>query len=342
MQAFLIILFVILGLIVVAALAALITFICLLPKRAYFAALFSKNHLTVKYLLSAKFRKLPVNDIVNLYLKAKKAGVAIDINTVEGLTTSELDAENVVDALIMVKEAGLKFDYKTIEKVALSGRVATNFVRECLNSKSVDSNYISAMSGDLQELNIKVRLTLSVNRNNIFSTLFEDTILARAQEAVISAVAGIADHRIVLRQPLLITKAIFDAEVDSSCLYELASVDVMEVQLGKNFAFAKEKEKMEKDNILEKNRIEQRRLTAVAVEQEMKARTQELKAKLVEKEMEVPASIVKAIEEGKVDNALDYYKLQNIQADTAMRRKLAGQLNEEEENEDFDFDDDED
>ena len=135
----------------------------------------------------------------------------------------------------------------------------------------------------------------------------------------------------MVARPELLDKAIFDAGVDADSKYELISADVIHIDLGNDRGLALEKEMIEKKRIIEANQLEHRRLIAVAMEQEMKARAEEAKVRVIESEAEVPKAVVKAIEEGKIQNVVDYYKLQNLQADTEMRRQLIGKNSEDEE-----------
>lgn len=332
------------ALIVIASLIVIffIVIFSLLPVKSYFTALFSKCHISARKLITMRFRKLPVFDMVNAYITARTGNAGISLAEIENMHATDCDYNKFIQGLIACKNAGVNIDYNTYKKVYLSGKDILDFVQECLNSKVVETNFITAMCADLQEINSKIKITLKVNMKNLLSTLNEETILARINESVFSFISSTKDHKTILQAPQLLAKAIYDAEVDSGNFYEVVSADVMEINLGNNIALRKEKELIEKNRVLEQNRLEARRLTAVAVEQEMKARTEEMKAKLVEKEMEVPAALTEAVKEGKIDKLIDYYKLQNIQADTEMRRRLGGKFTHpENKNFDDDFDDDE-
>ena len=244
------------------------------------------------------------------------------------------DYNKVIEGYIALKKAGINYKFETVQKLYLARGDLNKFVDECLNSKVVDSDVITARCLDLQEVSVKVRLTLKVNLKNIFSSLKEETIFARINESVLAKITSTKDHNFILTTPQIIDKVIYEAEADNGNYYEIVSADVVDVKLGKNYALDKEKELIEKNKIIEQNRIEARRLTAVAVEQEMKARNEELKAQLVEEEMKVPKALTEAIENGKFNNLADYYKIQNLHADTMLKNRLAGGL--EKDSEDFD------
>ena len=319
---------------------AIAIFAILVPIKSYFTAMFSKAYVPARHLMTMRFRKMPVFDMVNAYIKAKHGNVAVTMDNIENMYTTKCDYNKIIEGYIACKNAGINYKFETIQKIYLSGKDILTFVNECLNSKTIDTPYITGICGDLQELNAKVKLTLKVNLKNIFSTLKEETIIARINECVMAKISSTKDHKFILSTPQILAKVIYEAEADNGNYYEIISADVLEVTLGKNFAFNKEKEEIEKNRLIEQNRLEARRLTAVAVEQEMKARTEELKAKLVEEEMKVPQALTEAIEQGKFDNLTDYYKIQNLQADTALRNRLAGGLAQDNfDNEEFDDED---
>ena len=319
---------------------AIAIFAILVPIKSYFTAMFSKAYVPARRLMTMRFRKMPVFDMVNAYIKAKHGNIAVTMDNIENMYTTKCDYNKIIEGYIACKNAGINYKFETIQKIYLSGKDILTFVNECLNSKTIDTPYITGICGDLQELNAKVKLTLKVNLKNIFSTLKEETIIARINECVMAKISSTKDHKFILSTPQILAKVIYEAEADNGNYYEIISADVLEVTLGKNFAFNKEKEEIEKNRLIEQNRLEARRLTAVAVEQEMKARTEELKAKLVEEEMKVPQALTEAIEQGKFDNLTDYYKIQNLQADTALRNRLAGGLAQDNfDNEEFDDED---
>lgn len=317
---------------------AVVIFAVLVPIKSYFTAMFSKAYVPARRLMTMRFRKMPVFDMVNAYIKAKHGNVVVTIDNIENMFATKCDYNKVIEGFIACKNAGINYKFETIQKLYLSGKDIQKFINECLNSKVIDTPYITGICGDLQELNTKVRLTLKVNLKNIFSTLNEETIIARINECVIAKISSTKDHKFILSTPQILAKVIYEAEADNGNYYELISADIIEVSLGKNLATNKEKEQIEKNRLIEQNRLEARRLTAVAVEQEMKARTEEMKVKLVEEEMKVPKALTEAIRQGKFDNLTDYYKIQNLQADTAMRNRLASGLKESI-SEDFDDED---
>ncbi len=315
---------------------ALVLFFCLVPGKSYFTAMFSGAYVSARRLMLLRLRKMPVFDMVKAYIRAKKGKTSITMDDIENMFVTKCDYNQVVDGYIACRDAGINYKFETVKKINLSGKNVFDFVQEYLNARVVETPYISAICGDLQELNIKIKLTLKVDLKHIFSSLNVDTILARINEAVLAKVASTKDHRFILSTPQVLAKAIYEAETDNGNYYEIVSADAVEVNLGKNYVLAKEREEIEKKRIMTQNNLEERRLTAVAVEQEMKSRTEELKAQLVEEEIKIPKALLKAISEGRFSDLSEYLRIQNIKNDTEMRKSLSARLQNQDDDEDFD------
>lgn len=274
-----------------------------------------------------KFRKENYSEIVNAYILAKKSNFNISLNELESVSLSGGNPDNIIQGLIAARNADLKISYEFAKAVDISGRSVLEVVRESLNPKVIEIPLITSTSQDNKDINAKVSLTLKTNLSNFLNGVGEETIVARAVEAVVTKIANTQKASQLLARPELIDKCIFDAGVDENSKYELISADVIHVDLGVDRNLAIEKENLEKSRIINANQLEHRRLTAVAIEHEMKAKAEEMHAKLIANEAEVPKAIIKAIEEGKIKDVVDYYKLQNLQADTEMRRHMIGKKN---------------
>ncbi len=302
----------------------LVVLIILLPRKTYFTALFSGCYISIFKLISMKMRKENVDEIVSAYITAKKSHLGVTLYDLEVVSASGGRPVKIVDGLNAAKTAKLNFDFNFVKAIDIAGLDVLAVVRECINPKIIELPLVTAVAQDNFEINVKVSLTLKVKIKNFLGGVTEETISARAVEAVVTKISNTARAKELISRPELLDKAIFDATIDEDSKYELVSADVIDIDLGKNRGFAIEKDEIEKQRILTANRLEQRRLTALAEEQEMKARAERARIKVVEEEAEVPKAIVKAIEEGKIKDVLDYYKLQNLQADTEMRRRLMG------------------
>lgn len=304
--------------------SVLLTIFILMPKRAYFTALFSGCWISLFRLISMKMRKENVTEIVSAYILSKKSKLEIGLIDLETVASSNGHPVNIVEGMISSQSAKLNFGFDFAKAVDISGRNVLEVVRECLNPKVIELPLITSVAQDSFEVNVKISLTLKVNIKNFLQGVTEETISARAVEAVVTKIANTFRASDLVARPELLDKALFDAGIDEDSKYELVSADVIHVDLGNNRGLSVEKEQIEKQRILQANQLEHRRLTALAVEQEMKVKEAEMRAKMVENEALVPLAVKKAIEEGKIKDVVDFYKLQNLQADTEMRRHLIG------------------
>lgn len=305
----------------------LLTLLILLPRKIYFTALFSGAYVSLFKCIAMKLRNENVEDIISAFILAKKSHLGISLADLIVVSTSGGHAMKVVEGINASRNANLNFDFKFAKAIDISGRDVVEVVRECINPKVIELPLISSVAQDNWEINVKISLTLKVNIKNFLEGVTEETISARAVEAVVTKVANTEKASYLVSKPQLIDKAIFDAGIDADSKYELVSADVIHVDLGVDRGLSAEREKIEKERILTANQLEKRRLVAVAVEQEMKAKTEEMKIQLAKEEAEVPKAVVEAIKQGKMKDVVDYYKLQNLQADTDLRRHLAGKEN---------------
>ncbi len=294
----------------------------MMPKKAYFMAIFSGVYVSAFKLISMKLRKQEYVEIVKAYILSKKSRLKISLYQLELISAGGGHPMNIVEGLNAAKSAKLNIDLDFAKAVDIAGMNFLEVVKECVNPKVVEVPLITGVTQDNQEINVKISLTLKTKVDNFLSGVNVDTISARAVEAVVTKIANSERASSLLSRPQVLDKAIFDASIDDDSKYELVSADVIHIDLGVNKALLAEKEQIEKQRIISANQLENRRLMAVAVEQEMKAKSEEMRAKTIANEAEVPKAIIKAIEEGKIKDVIDYYKLENLQADTEMRRKL--------------------
>lgn len=301
----------------------LTTIFVLMPKRAYFICLFSGAYISVFKLIALKLRKQNVSEIVEAYVVSKKSRIAITLSDIMDILSAGGHPVEVVKGLIASKSAGLDFDLAFMRAIDISGWNVLEIIKNCTNPKVIEIPLISAVAKDNKEVSVKVSLTLKVNPKNLLKGVTEDTVSARAVEAVVTKVANTSVASSLTSRPELLDKAIFDAEIDSDSKFTLESADVIFVDVNNRRDDEIEKHLIEKQNMIEQNKIEQRRLTAVAKEQEEKVNVQLMKQKILEEEAKVPKAIVEAIKNGNFKDAVDFYKLQNLQADTEMRKLMA-------------------
>lgn len=302
----------------------LLTLFLLVPRKVYFGALFSGVYLPIFKIIGMKFRKLDVNNIVNAYILAKKSHLGITLCDFEVISTSGGHPLKIVEGLNASKNAKLNFDLEFVKALDVSGKNILDVIKECVNSKVIEIPLVTGVARDNIEVNAKISLTLKIDQKNFLTGVTEETISARAVEVVVTKISNVENASFLVSKPQLLDKAIFEAKIDEDSKYELVSADVIYVDYGKDRNLALEKEKIEKNRIMTANQLERRRLIALAEEQEMKIKVEEAKIGVVAQEAEVPKAIAKAIEEGKMKDVVDLYKLQNLQADTEMRRFLTG------------------
>lgn len=300
-----------------------LTIFILLPKKAYFSALFSGTYISTFKLIGLKLRKTDYQNIVEAYIVAKKSMIGLSIAQIESIAASGGNPLKVVNGVVASRNAKLDFDIDFVKAIDISGRDVLQVIQECMNPKVIQIPLVTGVAQDNFEVSVKASLTLKVNIKNFLEGTTEDTVSARAVEAIVTKISNIAVAKSLTSRPELLDKAIFDAGVDTDSKYVLESADIVFIELGENKNAMLEKQLIEKQNIIEKNKLEQRKILAAALEQEEKVKIQEAKRKIYEEEQEIPRALAQAVKDGKIKDIVDFYKLQNLQADTEMRRLMA-------------------
>ena len=300
-----------------------LTIFILLPKKAYFSALFSGTYISTFKLIGLKLRKTDYQNIVEAYIVAKKSMIGLSIAQIESIAASGGNPLKVVNGVVASRNAKLDFDIDFVKAIDISGRDVLQVIQECMNPKVIQIPLVTGVAQDNFEVSVKASLTLKVNIKNFLEGATEDTVSARAVEAIVTKISNTAVAKSLTSRPELLDKAIFDAGVDTDSKYVLESADIVFIALGENKNALLEKQLIEKQNIIEKNKLEQRKILAAALEQEEKVKIQEAKRKIYEEEQEIPRALAQAVKDGKIKDIVDFYKLQNLQADTEMRRLMA-------------------
>ncbi len=300
-----------------------LTIFILLPKKAYFSALFSGTYISTFKLIGLKLRKTNYQNIVEAYIVAKKSMIGLSIAQIESIAASGGNPLKVVNGVVASRNAKLDFDIDFVKAIDISGRDVLQVIQECMNPKVIQIPLVTGVAQDNFEVSVKASLTLKVNIKNFLEGTTEDTVSARAVEAIVTKISNTAVAKSLTSRPELLDKAIFDAGVDTDSKYVLESADIVFIELGENKNALLEKQLIEKQNIIEKNKLEQRKILAAALEQEEKVKIQEAKRKIYEEEQEIPRALAQAVKDGKIKDIVDFYKLQNLQADTEMRRLMA-------------------
>lgn len=314
----LIALIVVLGVLLILLIVVLI----LVPVGLWFRALISGAHVSMGRLAGMKLRKMPVAEIVGEYIKAKKAGIVFDIDEMENHKMAGGNLVRVVNALIAANSARISLPLEDAKAIDLAGRDILTAIQNCVDPYIIDIKNIQAIAKDGIELIVAVRATVRVNISCLRNGAGEDTIIARIGEGIVSAVGGAETYREILAQPDLISSKILDANLSTGTAYEVISLDVADIDVGENKGSQIRIQTAKADTEIAKARAEQRRADAVALEQEMKAETQRMKALVVSAEAEVPKAMADALRKGRI-GVMDYYKMQNISADTNMRNSFS-------------------
>ena len=303
---------------------ALITVIFgVLPVRIWFRALVSGVKVPMARLIGMKWRGVKVATIVDAYISASKAGLNVTIDELETHVLAKGDAIKVVNALISAHSANIKLEPETARAIDLAGRDVLNAVKVSVNPKVIETPPISAIAKDGIELRVKARVTVRANITRLIGGAGEDTIIARIGEGIVTTVGSAESHKDVLENPDQISKTVLNKGLDNGTAFEILSIDIADIDVGRNIGAQLQMDQAEADKRIAEAKAEERRAMAVALEQEMKAKSQEMRALVIEAEAEVPKAMAKALRDGKL-GVMDYYNMQNVQADTAMRNSLTG------------------
>lgn len=309
--------------IAVVVIIALGVFLGLVPVKVWIKTMVSGAYIPAHKLVGMKLRNVDVSLIVNSYINATKAGVKeISINDLETHYMAGGNVERVVEALIVAHGAKINLSVANAKAIDLANRDILLAVQNCVTPVVITTPPISAVACDGIELIVKVRITLQSNIEKLIGGAGEDTILARVGEGVVTVVGSAKNHQLVLENPDSISKTVLTKGLDKDTAFEILSIDIADIDIGRNVGAKLQAERAEADVQIANARAEERRAMAIAAEQEMKAKTQEMKAKLVSAESEVPKAISMAFKSGNI-GVMDYYRMQNVQADTSMRNSIS-------------------
>ena len=311
--------------IVLIVIAAVIVFgiLIIAPINLWFRALISGAPISLGRLIGMRLRKIRVSMIVDAYITGKKAGLDIKVAELETHYMAKGDVIKVVNALISAHSANIQLNIKTAMAIDLAGRDVLNAVKVSVNPKVIETPMISAVAKDGIELRSKARVTVRANISRLIGGAGEETIIARIGEGIVTTVGSAVSHKDVLENPDSISKTVLNKGLDAGTAFEILSIDIADVDVGRNIGAQLQMDQAEADKRIAEARAEERRAMAVAAEQEMKAKAQEMRAKVIEAESLVPQAMAEALKSGKL-GVMDYYNMQNLQADTAMRNSIGG------------------
>ncbi|HHX96632.1 MAG TPA: flotillin-like protein FloA [Clostridia bacterium] len=311
--------FVLMIALIVVAFSVVLSFI---PLGLWISALAAGVRIGILTLVGMRFRRVPPALIVNSLIKADKAGINITTNQLEAHYLAGGNVDRVVNALIAAERADIPLPFERAAAIDLAGRDVLEAVQMSVNPRVIQTPEISAMAKNGIEVIAMARVTVRANIDRLVGGAGEETIIARVGEGIVTTVGSSESHKDVLENPDLISHTVLNKGLDAGTAFEILSIDIADVDVGRNIGAQLQTDQAEADKRIAQAKAEERRALAVAREQEMLAAVQEMRAKVVEAEAEVPLALSQALKEGKL-GVLDYYNLQNILADTAMRDSIA-------------------
>lgn len=306
--------------IILILLMVLFTFI---PVGLWISALAAGVNVGIFSLIGMRLRRVIPSRIVNPLIKAHKAGLGLSTSQLEAHYLAGGNVDKVVNALIAAERAAIPLKFERAAAIDLAGRDVLEAVQMSVNPKVIETPIVSAVAQNGIELRVKARVTVRANIDRLVGGAGEETIIARVGEGIVTSIGSSASHKDVLENPDVVSQTVLNKGLDSGTAFEILSIDIADVDVGKNIGAQLQTDQAEADKRIAQAKAEERRAMAVAREQEMKAAVQEMRAKVVEAEAEVPRALAAALREGKL-GVMDYYNLQNIIADTKMRENIAG------------------
>ncbi len=286
-------------------------------------ALFSKADISFFSLIGMRLRKIPPRIIVEAKIMGVKAGLELETAPLEAHYMAGGHVERVVQALVAADKANIPLNFQRAAAIDLAGRNVLEAVQMSVNPKVIETPKIVAMAKDGIQLKAIARVTVRANLDKLVGGAGEETVIARVGEGIVSTIGSSNQHKNVLENPDTISKVVLSKGLDVGTAYDILSIDIADVDVGKNIGAELETDRAEADKKIAQAKAEERRALAVAAEQEMKAKVVEMQAKVVEAEAQVPLAMADAFKSGNL-GVMDYYRMQNIGADTKMRENIAG------------------
>ncbi len=308
---------------IVAAIILLSIFFHYVPFVLWLSAKVSGVNISLMQLFLMRIRNVPPGEIVQAMIEAHKAGL-------QNITRDGLEAHylaggrvaKVVHALVSASKANIDLTFQMATAIDLAGRDVFEAVQMSVNPKVIDTPHVTAVAKDGIQLIAIARVTVRANIQRLVGGAGEDTVLARVGEGIVSSIGSADSHKAVLENPDSISKLVLKKGLDAGTAFEILSIDIADIDIGKNIGAALQIDQANADKNIAQAKAEERRAMAVALEQENKARAQEARAHVIEAEAEVPKAMAEAFRSGNL-GIMDYYRMKNIQADTAMRDNIA-------------------
>ena len=293
------------------------------PFALWFQAQVSGARIGLLNIIFMRFRKVPPKLIVEAIIMGVKAGLELNVNKLEAHYLAGGDVMRVVQALVAADKANIPLSFDRATAIDLAGRNVLEAVQMSVNPKVIETPLVAAVAKDGIQLKAISRVTVRANIDRLVGGAGEETILARVGEGIVTTIGSAESHKLVLENPDTISKRVLEKGLDSGTAFEILSIDIADVDVGKNIGAELETDRAEADKKIAQAKAEERRAMAIATEQEMIAKVQEMRARVVEAEAQVPLAMAEAFRKGNL-GIMDYYKMKNIAADTQMRNAISG------------------
>ncbi|WAA10375.1 flotillin-like protein FloA [Fervidibacillus albus] len=307
---------------IAAAIILVLLLLSFIPVMLWISALAAGVRISIFTLIGMRLRRVIPSRIVNPLIKAYKAGLNVAINQLESHYLAGGNVDRVVNALIAAQRANIALTFERCAAIDLAGRDVLEAVQMSVNPKVIETPFIAGVAMDGIEVKAKARITVRANIDRLVGGAGEDTIIARVGEGIVSTIGSSSSHGAVLENPDLISQTVLKKGLDAGTAFEILSIDIADVDIGKNIGAILQTDQAEADKKIAQAKAEERRAMAVASEQEMVAKVQEMRAKVVEAEAEVPLAMAEAFRSGNL-GVMDYMNYKNIMADTQMRQSIS-------------------
>jgi uncharacterized protein YqfA (UPF0365 family) len=294
-----------------------------IPIGLWFSALVSGVRISLLQLVLMRFRKVPPGVIVSALIEGTKADVELNRDALEAHFLAGGHVARVVHALVSAAKANIELTFNMATAIDLAGRDVFEAVQMSVNPKVINTPPVTAVSKDGIQLIAKARVTVRANIKQLVGGAGEETVLARVGEGIVSSIGSSHSHKAVLENPDFISRVVLEKGLDAGTAFEILSIDIADIDIGKNIGAVLQMDQAEADKNIAQAKAEERRAMAIALEQENIATAQEMRAKVIEAEAQVPLAIAEAFRSGNL-GIMDYMKYKNIMADTSMRDSIAG------------------
>ena len=304
--------------VVIAAFVAIVLFFYYFPLGLWIRTVAAGVPLSIGSLIRMRIIGVPAGLLVANLVRARKAGLPLTVDQLQSHILAGGNVDKVTLAMIAAQRAQIPLEWQRAAAIDLAGRDVLEALQTSVNPKVIETPLFQGVAQNGIQLNVKARITVRSNLDRYVGGAGEPTIVARVGEGVVSAVGAAVDHKEVLEYPDRISKAVLAKGLDAGTAFEIVSIDIADVDVGKNIGADLQTSQAEADRRIAQAKAAERQYAAMAAEQEMKAETQRMRAKVVEAEAQIPEAIAEAFRAGHL-GVMDYYKLNNVKADTEMR-----------------------